>query len=333
MRSKITCLVLPMILLSLLTVPLVGQNGSKPEEKSGAQISVKKEPIHSTPIQVHVMRVVVPISVVDEYDRPVPDLSADNFRIFDEKVEQTIDSFSTEEKPVAVGMIFDSSGSMSEKIQKSKDAAHEFFKNSNPEDEYQIIIFKKYGKEVRPEKVVGPTSKWEDIFNSIISLKGEGRTPLVDAIYEGVEEVKKSSMPRKALLVISDGGDNNSRYTWGDLKKQIKEADVQIYVIGVFEPLSSRNRTPEEADGPSNLAALADVTGGRMYSVEDERELPEIASKISIALRSQYIITYKPSNLIKDGRYRKVKVKLVNIPKGLPPLNVYAKPGYYAPAF
>ena len=130
--------------------------------------------------------------------------------------------------------------------------------------------------------------------------------------------------------MISDGGDNHSRYTEKDVKKAVKESDCQIYAVGIFEPLASRGRTTEEARGPSLLAELAEVSGGRMFSVEDANELPDIAEKISIELRNQYVIGYKPSNLVRDGRWRRVRVKL-NPPRGLPPLQVYARTGYYAP--
>ncbi|MGH9649714.1 MAG: VWA domain-containing protein, partial [Terriglobales bacterium] len=144
-------------------------------------------------------------------------------------------------------------------------------------------------------------------------------------------ETKKATTTRKALLVISDGGDNHSRYTENDVKRAVKETDVQLYAVGIFEPLSARARTPEEARGPSLLAELAEISGGRMFSVEDANELPDIAEKISIELRNQYVLGYRPTNVLRNGKWRKIKVKLVP-PKGLPPLQVYAKSGYYAPS-
>jgi Ca-activated chloride channel family protein len=142
--------------------------------------------------------------------------------------------------------------------------------------------------------------------------------------------MKKATTSRKALLLISDGGDNHSRYTENDLKRAVRESDVQIYSVGIFEPLSARARTPEEARGPGLLAELSEVSGGRMFSVEDANELPDIMEKISVELRNQYVIGYKPSNLVRDGRWRRIRLKL-NPPRGLPPLQVYARTGYYAP--
>jgi Ca-activated chloride channel family protein len=142
-------------------------------------------------------------------------------------------------------------------------------------------------------------------------VKAGGKTALLDAIYLGLSEMKKATTNRKALLVISDGGDNHSRYTERDLKKAVKESDVELYSVGIFEPLASRARTPEEAGGPGLLADLAEMSGGRMFSVEDPNELPDIMEKISIELRKQYIIGYKPSNLVRNGRWRRIKVKLL----------------------
>jgi Ca-activated chloride channel homolog len=252
-------------------------------------------------------------------------LDQGNFSVFDEKVSQKIETFSTEDAPISVGLIFDSSGSMSDKIEKSKEAALQFFKTSNPQDEFMLINFSE-----RPNLIAAFTSKFENLQDHLIVVKAGGKTALLDAIYLGLSEMKKATTNRKALLVISDGGDNHSRYTERDVKKAVKEADVEIYSVGIFEPLASRSRTPEEAGGPGLLADLAEVSGGRMFSVEDPNELPDIMEKISIELRNQYVLGYKPSNLVRDGRWRRIKVKLAP-PRGLPPLQVYARTGYYAP--
>ena len=295
------------------------------KDTPGAQITVSRHPVHTTPIQVDVNLVVVNITVTDPYDRIVTGLDEANFAIFDEKVPQKIVAFSTEDAPISVGMVFDSSGSMSDKIEKSKEAALQFFKTSNPQDEFMLINFNE-----RPNLVSAFTSKFENLEDRLIPVKAGGKTALLDAIYLGLNEMKRATTNRKALLVISDGGDNHSRYTERDVKKAVKEADVQIYAVGIFEPLASRARTTEEAGGPGLLAELSQVSGGRMFSVEDPNELPDIMEKISIELRNQYVVGYKPSNLLRDGRWRRIKVKL-SPPRGLPPLQVYARTGYYAP--
>ncbi len=294
-------------------------------EKPDTQVNVRKPPIHTAPIQIDVNMVIVNVTVTDPYDRIVTGLDQTNFQVYDEKVEQKIEAFSTEDAPISVGLIFDSSGSMSDKIQKSKEAALQFFKTSNPQDEFMLIDFNE-----RANLLASFTSKFENIEDRLLFLKSGGKTSLLDAIYLGINEMKKATTNRKALLLISDGGDNHSRYTERDIKRAIKESDVQLYSVGVFEPVASRGRTMEEAGGPGLLAELSEVSGGRMFSVENADELPDIAEKISIELRNQYVIGYKPSNLVRDGRWRRIKVKL-NPPRGLPPLQVYARTGYYAP--
>lgn len=294
-------------------------------DKTGTQVDVRKLPIHAAPIQIDVNLVIVNVTVTDPYDRIVTGLDQTNFQVYDEKVEQKIAAFSTEDAPISVGLIFDSSGSMSDKIQKSKEAALQFFKTSNPQDEFMLIDFNE-----RPNLLASFTSKFENIEDRLLFLKSGGKTSLLDAIYLGINEMRKATTNRKALLLISDGGDNHSRYTERDIKRAMKESDVQLYSVGIFESIAGRGRTPEEAGGPGLLAELSEVSGGRMFSVENADELPDIAEKISIELRNQYVIGYKPSNLVRDGRWRRIKVKL-NPPRGLPPLQVYARTGYYAP--
>lgn len=315
-------------LIMFLSASLFAQDAKRPEEPKAPRIIARRPEVFAPPIKSDVNLVVVWITVTDSYGRLVTGLTADNFEVFDNKVPQKFESFSAEDAPASIGFVHDNSGSMADKIEKTNEAIMEFIKTSNPNDEFVLVSFDENG---HPLLRSGLTAKPGDIISATVSEKGKGKTPLVDAIYLALEEIKKgATQHRRALLVISDGGDNNSRYTWSDLKRSVREADVQIYAIGIFEPIASRARTPEEAAGPSNLAELAEVSGGLMFSVEDARELPDIAEKISEAIRQQYVITYKPSNLVRDGRWRKIKVKL-HPPPGLPPLNVYSRQGYYAP--
>src|SRR5258708_35348651 len=145
------------------------------------------------------------------------------------------------------------------------------------------------------------------------------------------DEVKKAENPGKAVLLISDGDDNSSRYTEQEIKNLVKEADVQIYAIGIYESSGARGRTPEETSGPALLTEIAEQTGGRQYQVDNLNELPDVAAKIGVELRNQYIIGYSPKNVSRDGKYRKVQVKLVQ-PHGMPLLRPFWKQGYYAPA-
>jgi VWFA-related protein len=198
-------------------------------------------------------------------------------------------------------------------------------KTTNPEDEFFLVQFND-----RPELTVGFTRESEDIQNRLTFVQSKGRTALLDSIYLAINEMKKANNPRKALCVISDGGDNSSRYTESEIRNLVREADVQIYAIGIFEPMSSRGRTAEELAGPSLLSEIAEQTGGRHFPVDNLNELPDVAAKIGIELHNQYVLGYAPSNREKDGKYRHVQVKLVQ-PRGLPPLRAFWRLGYYAP--
>src|SRR5205807_4145396 len=178
--------------------------------------------------------------------------------------------------------------------------------------------------------VNGLTHNLEEIQNKLTFTQSKGRTALLDGIYLALHTMKKARNPRKALLLISDGGDNSSRYTESEIKNLVREADVQIYSIGIYEPSGSRGRTAEELSGPGLLSELSEQTGGRHFAVENLKELPDVAAKIGIELRNQYILGYTPTNRERDGKYRKVQVKLVQ-PKGLPPLRAFWRLGYYAP--
>ena len=174
------------------------------------------------------------------------------------------------------------------------------------------------------------TRETEEIQNRLAFSQAKGRTALLDALYMAMDQMKKARNPRKAILVLSDGGDNSSRYTQSEIKNLVREADVQVYAIGIFEPMSNRGRSAEELGGPGLLSEMAEQTGGRHFPVENINELPDIAAKIGIELRNQYVLGYTPTNQTKDGKYRRVKVKLVQ-PRGLPPLRAAYRTGYYAP--
>lgn len=214
---------------------------------------------------------------------------------------------------------------MGSKLQKSRQAAAEFFKTANPADEFFLVQFND-----RPELSVPFTTDTDKIQSTLTFTQSKGRTALLDSVYLAMHEMKKAHNPRKAVLIISDGGDNSSRYTETEIKNAVREADVQIFAIGIFESMGNRGRTPEESAGPSLLNELAEQTGGREYAVENIAELPDIAAKIGIELRNEYILGYTPRNRERDGKYRKVQVKL-NQPRGLPPLKAYFRLGYYAP--
>ena len=278
---------------------------------------------HTKPLKVDVSLVLVPVTITDPMNRLVTGLDKENFQLFEGKDAQEIRHFSSEDAPVSIGVIFDMSGSMASKIERAREAVVEFFKTANPQDEFFMVTFAD-----KPQEVSDFTSSVEDIQGKLVYTVPKGRTALLDAIYLGVSKMRQAKYQKKAILIISDGGDNHSRYTEGEIKSMVKEADVLIYAIGIYDHYMA---TPEEALGPSLLGDIADLTGARSFTIDNPNDLADVATKIGIELRNQYVLGYRPKTPGHDGKWRKIKVKLLP-PKGLPPLKVYAKTGYYAPS-
>ncbi|HET9183600.1 MAG TPA: VWA domain-containing protein [Candidatus Angelobacter sp.] len=278
---------------------------------------------HGKPLQVDADLVLVNVSVTDDGNRVVTGLDKENFRVMEGNEIQNVRHFSAEDAPISLGLIFDMSGSMSDKIQRARAAVMEFFKTANPMDEFFMITFSD-----RPQLREDFTKSVEDVQGKLVYTLPQGTTALLDAIYMGISKMKDAHNAKKALLIISDGGDNHSRYTENEIKSMVKEADVQIYAIGIFSALPTE---AEEIAGPALLGEITNATGGRLFTVKSPNELADVATKIGIELRNQYVLGYRPNNKARDGRWRKIKVKLIP-PKGLPHLNVYAKTGYYAPS-
>src|SRR5215471_4438907 len=279
-----------------------------------------------SPLHIDVDMALAYVTVTDPYNRLVTGLDPDNFRIFEDNVEQEVVTFSAEDVPISIGVIFDFSGSMSNKVGKAREAALQFFKTANPQDEFFLVSFNE-----RAELTSSFTNSVEDLQSRLMLTSPKGRTALLDAIYLGLSQMRGAHNAKRALLILSDGGDNHSRYNENDIKRLVKEADTQLYAIGIFDPLGYRNRTPEELNGPSLLSEITELTGGRVFAVEHLNDLPDIATKIGMELRNQYVLGYRPSNKAHDARWRKIKIKL-RAPRGLPPLTVYSKTGYYAPS-
>jgi len=276
-------------------------------------------------LRVDTTVVQIPVTVTDPLNRFVTGLEKEHFRLFEDKVEQEITHFSSEDAPITMGLVFDTSGSMGQKLLKSRQAVAQLMKTANPEDEFFLVQFND-----RPEVTHVLTRDTEEVQNRLTFVQSKGRTALLDGVYLALNEMKHAHNPRKALVIISDGGDNSSRYTESEIKNLVREADVQIYAIGIFEPLASRGRTAEELSGPSLLSEIAEQTGGHHFPVENLNELPDVAARIGIELHNQYVLGYSPTNRERDGKYRHVQVKLVQ-PKGLPPLRAFWRLGYYAP--
>jgi Ca-activated chloride channel homolog len=276
---------------------------------------------HAPTIRSKVDLVLVPVTVTDPMNRLVTGLDKENFQVFEGKDQQEVRHFSSEDAPISLGVIFDMSGSMSTKIERAREAVTEFFKTANPQDEFFLIAFAD-----KPQEVSDFTQSVDDLQNKLIYTIPKGRTALLDAIYLGISKMRQAKYPKKSLLIISDGGDNHSRYTEGEIKSLVKEADVMVYSIGIYD---HDFRTEEERLGPQLLSDVSELSGGRAFTIDNPNDLADVATKIGIELRNQYVLGYRPTNPGHDGKWHKIKVKLLP-PKGLPPLHVYAKTGYYA---
>jgi Ca-activated chloride channel family protein len=307
--------------------PMVkSEDTAKFDPNSAAKAESEVDPslrTHTKPIRVDVDLVLVPVTITDPMNRLVTGLEKENFNLLDNGEKQSIQYFSNEDAPISLGVIFDMSGSMSNKIEKSRDAVVQFLKTANPEDEFFLIAFND-----KPTLISDFTSDVEQVQGQLLYAVPKGRTALLDAIYLGIAKMRQAKHQKKALLIISDGGDNRSRYTENEIKSMVREADVQIYAIGIFD---QNPRSDEERFGPQLLAEVTDVTGGRTFTVDNPNELNDVATKIGVELRNQYVLGYKPTKPAHNGKWRKLRVKLVT-PKGLPQLSVYAKTGYYAPS-
>ncbi len=295
---------------------------AKTEEVADQTMAPPSLNTHVRPLKSSVDLVLVQVTITDPMNRLVTGLEKENFQLFEGSSKEEIKSFSSEDAPVSLGVIFDSSGSMSSKMDRAKDAVGEFFKTANPQDEFFMITFSD-----EPEVVNDFTSSVDEIQGKLIYAVPRKRTALLDAIYMGVSKMREARYPKKALLIISDGGDNHSRYTEGEIKALVKEADVMVYAIGIYDHYFP---TQEERLGPELLGEISELTGGRAFTVENPNDLADVATKIGIELRNQYVLGYRPTKVVRDGKWRKIKVKLLP-PKGLPPLRVYARTGYYAP--
>jgi Ca-activated chloride channel family protein len=299
------------------------EEDKKPLIEGGENVAAQAATRRDARIRVDVNLVLVPMTVTDPMNRLVTGLERENFEIYDNNLPQQIKSFSTEDAPVTIGIVFDLSGSMGSKYVRARKALSEFLHTCNPQDEFFVIGFND-----RPAVVVDYTSDVDDVEARMVMLKPENRTALIDAVYLGVNKLRDAKFDRKALLIISDGGDNRSRYTENELRRVVRESDVQIYSIGIFDQYAP---TTEEQLGPMLLTDVCEMTGGRMFRVTDVTELGDIAARISAELRNEYVIGYRPSEVKKDGNWRKLKVRLVP-PAGLPPLTVHNRQGYYAPS-
>jgi len=305
--------------IALAVVAACGQQVTiEPRSQPGVQ--QKREEPRRDRLRIDTTLVQVPVEVSDALNRPVSGLEKQNFHVFDDKVEQKIISFSMEDDPIAVGLVFDISGSMGADLREMRHAASQFFKTSNPGDEFCLVELSNSA-----EVAVPLTQNAADVDYKLMFSKGGGSTALLDGVYLGLNEVRKSKNMRKALVIISDGGENHSRYTPGEVKNAIVESDVLIYAIGTFGNGMGSNYSDQEL-----LRSLTEQTGGRMFPGVG-MSLGDFADKIVIDLRNRYMLGYTPTDGKRDGRYHHIGVKL-EPPRGLPKLQAHWRTGYYAPS-
>ena len=273
-------------------------------------------------IRTHAELVLVPVTVTDTMNRVVVGLERENFQLYEGKQSQEIKHFSREDAPVSLGVILDVSGSMASKIERAREAVLKLLEASNPQDEFFLITFAN-----RPQVIQDFTQTIGDLQEQLLFARPKGETALLDAVYLGLDKMKEAKYSRKALLLISDGGDNHSLYTEKEVKSRIKESDVLVYSVGIFD---REFVTREERLGPELLAAISEVTGAQCYMLQNPNSLPIITEHIGVQLRNQYVLAYAPNSSESDGKWRKIKVKLTFLPKSLPQLRVHARTGYYA---
>src|SRR5271165_4102191 len=276
------------------------------------------------PFRANVELVIVPVTVTDALNRPILDLPKKNFTLYEGNVEQQIRYFSCEDAPISVALVLDYSGSMSNKIEYEREAVKEFFGNANPQDEYFVITVSS-----KPRLVATSTQSIGTIEERLTSTKPAGGTALYDAIYLGINTLRTGRYQRRALVIISDGGDNRSRYTLKETRHVIEEANVLTYGIGLFDSVPlPLFKTIEERWGRKWMSEITDASGGRTIPADDRRKIPEIAAMISRELRNQYMLGYQPSNPVHDGNWRRIRVRLS---ASATPRHVHYREGYVAP--
>lgn len=293
------------------------QQGSADPQKKPGELDDKGPVITNTDL------ITFTVTVTDVYGRFVSGLSKNAFSIFDDKQQQNISFFSDDDSPVSVGVIFDVSGSMSgEKVKRARDALSHFVQTSHDSDEYFLIAFNS-----RAQLLMDRTRDGNAVLDKLTFVQTRSNTALYDACYLGVERVQRGTHPKRALLLISDGQDNNSRYTFNELRRVLKESDVVLYAIGILGGSDMGSSLGMEGQG--TLDELAGVSGGKAFYPRSAPEMDDIFEQIALELRHQYSIGYRPPNFVSDGKWHRIKVKVAP-PRGLPRLFVRSKEGYYA---
>jgi len=268
--------------------------------------------------RISVDNVFVQVAVSDPLGRYVTGLKKENFHIFEDKVEQTIIHFSRQEAPVSVGIVFDVSSSMkdNDNIKKAKNAITRFLQSMNPEDEAFLITFNEQSNLTQRF-----TDQIGTLRSALAQVKPSGKTAIYDAVYMGLDHIRRGKNEKKALVLITDGEDNSSRYSSVELREFARESNVQVYGIGEPGVLGY---------GFAEIQNIVGLTGGRVFFPNSFNDLDYYIDLIHSELRNQYLVGYSPTNNVHDGKWRKITVRL-DAPPGLPKLAVRAREGYYAP--
>ena len=304
------------------TTPAAGASGATGtkfvQPLAGPSIAVEND----RPVITHTDMVTLTVTVTDTYGRFVTGLGKNSFTVTDDKVEQDITFFSDEDAPVSLGVIFDVSGSMGgEKINKAREALKKFIETSHTGDEYFLIGFNN-----RAQLLLDRTRDSDALMQKLTFVQTKGQTALYDACYLGVERVTRGAHPKRAVLLISDGQDNSSRYTFTELRRMLKESDVIIYAVGIVD---GSDESALGYGGRAILEELAGVSGGKAFFPSTGAEMNDTFERIALELRTQYSIGFRPTNFVNNGKWHKLKIK-VQPPRGFPRLFVRGREGYYA---
>jgi len=280
-----------------------------------------ESPSRPQPLRVSVDLVLIPVTVTDAMNHPHTNLRREDFTVYEGDQAQQIRYFSTEDSPISIGLLLDVSGSMRDKIETERAAVEEFFRNANPQDDYFAITFNN-----KPRVLSDVTQSIAGIETELGLVEPTGSTALLDAVYLGVSKLQNARYTRRALVIISDGDDNASRYSLREIKNIVAESDVMVYAVGIFG--SSPLKAFEEVMGERWLSAMTDITGGRTTTIKDINKLPETCALLSRELRSQYVLGYQPRDKVSDGTWRRVRVKVSN-PTETDHLQSHYRKGYY----
>ncbi len=317
------------VLFASLSLAMSGQQGPSPTGSASRAAEVPASPgvyRSNATIQVHSDLVLIPVTVTDNKGRVVAGLEKEHFTLFEDTEQQEITHFAAEDAPASIGIVFDASDSMGPRMAKAREAVHALLRAANPADEFFLVRFSSEARLVVPM-----TERQEEIQSRVDSLQVSGTTALLDGVRLAMLEMKDAHYTRKAIIIISDGEDNASRWTVGQLKAAVREEDILIYSIRISESADAYVvYPPQRLTGSALLNEISSQTGGRLFEVTKLKQLPDIAEKIGGWLRNQYVLGYVPNQATKDGSYRKVQLKLAR-PKGYPKMHAVWRQGYYAP--